>query len=119
MAFAPIALFKHGNPLMVDYTPGVAVVAGSVVVIGNVCRICHNPIPANVLGALAAHGGVYQLPKSTAGSSAIADGTKVYWDATNQVITTSAASGANKQIGFTVKPSVDADTTQWVQHLPG
>jgi len=111
------ATFVHGDPLMVDHTPGSAVSAGDVVVLADTVRIAHRDIAANELGALAAEGGVYEVPKAAGGSTAIADGKKVYWDAGNSVITATAST--HKVIGETVGASLDADTTQRIIHKPG
>lgn len=110
------AEFVHGSPLMVDHTPSADVSAGDVVVVGDICRIAHRDIAANTLGALAAGGGVYRMPKETGSSTAIAAGTKVYWDAGNSVITDAA--GSLKAVGYTVAASVDGDATQLVHHVP-
>lgn len=117
MAFE--ARLVRGKPRMIDYTPGSNVAAGAVVVLNDINVIAHNDIAASTLGAVAIGGGEYEMPKSTAGSSAIAAGKKVYWDDSANVITTNSNSGANKQIGFTTAASVDADATQLVQHAPG
>jgi len=76
------ANFRHGDPLMVDYTPSSAVNAGDVVVISNYPLIAHQDIAANALGAVAAGGGVYEM---TAGE-ALNAGEKVYWDDTNNKV---------------------------------
>lgn len=81
-----MASFKHGSPLMVDYTPGSDVSAGDVVVIGATPYVAHLDIKANELGALAALGGVY----SGAPDIAIAGGVKVFWDGTNFTATATA-----------------------------
>lgn len=82
MSFSPVATFRHGNPLMIDYTPVSAVAAGDIVAIGTKLGICHNPIPANTLGALSIGKGVYRVLKDT---SVFAKGDSVYNDATNHV----------------------------------
>ena len=72
------AKFRHGNPLMVDYTPSGAVAAGDVVVIGSVPFVAHNAIAADKLGALAARGGVYR----GVGTNGVTEGEEVFWDDT-------------------------------------
>lgn len=110
------AIFRHGSPLMVDYTPsGAAVAAGQVVVIGSFPRIAHSDIADGKLGALATRGGVYEMPKTAGVSSAIENGVVVYWDDTNNVITETAT--GNKVIGVTVAASGDDDETQMVEHF--
>lgn len=110
------ATLHHGSPVMVDYTPGSAVTAGDVIVAGGSVRIAHRDIAANVLGALAAAFGVYKVPKAITGGSAIADGVKVYWNASAHQIT--ATQAGNAVFGITIGASVDADTTQYVLHMP-
>lgn len=110
------AKFLHGDPLMVDHTPGPAVAAGDVVVVGSYGRVAHLDIAAGDLGALAIEGGVYTVPKATGASSAIAAGKKVYWDATAKVVTDISTS--NTPFGQTVLASVDGDATTTVLHDP-
>jgi len=108
------AQFKHGTPTMVDYTPGVAVVAGDIVAVGNKLMIAHKDIAANAKGSLADFGGVYKVAKTAGGGTAIAVGKDVFWDAGNSVAT--ETSKGNKFLGHTVLASVDADTVVWVMH---
>ena len=88
------ATFRHGNPLMVDYTPGSDVAAGQVVVVGDLPLVAHVDIAANTQGALAAGGGVYRMTAD----GAIDQGEAVYWDATAGKLT-KTTSGA-KHLGF-------------------
>lgn len=105
---AQAAFVQEG--MSIDYTPGAAVPAGEVVVQGELVGVAKFAIAANALGSLSVTG-VYDLPKATGGSTAIAIGVNVYWDDTNNRATTSAAAGANKLIGKVVRAAVDADTT--------
>lgn len=89
--------FRHGEPLMIDYTPGSAVAAGAVIVLGSLTAVAHKDIPANTLGSLAIHGGVYDMT----GSGSINPGLKVYWDNTNKNFTTTSA--GNTVFGYTVE----------------
>ena len=111
------ARLVHGSPVMIDHTPAAAVSAGDVIVLPNTIRIAHRDIAADELGALAAEGGVYEVPKAAGGGSAIPDGTTVYWNDAANVITATAST--HKRIGETVGASLDADTTQWILHDPG
>ncbi|MFQ5733178.1 MAG: capsid cement protein [Planctomycetaceae bacterium] len=104
-----VATFRHAGAA-IDYTPGAAVAAGDVVVQGELVGVANADIPANALGALAVQG-VFDFPKATGVGTAITVGSTVYWDATAQEATTSAAAGANKLIGKTVIAAVDNDTT--------
>lgn len=105
------AQFLHGNPLMVDHTPGSAVSAGQVVVVGDRPLVAHLDIAANALGALAAGGGVY---KCVAGE-AIAVGKKVWFnDTSNKMV----ESGAHKFFGISVTAAAaDGDAIN-VHHCP-
>ena len=109
-------IYKHGDPIMVDYVPATDVAVGDIIVVGDTVRMAHRAYKAGDKGALAACGGVYQVPKATGAGSGIADGKKVYWDATNKIITTTV--GTNKGLGYTIGTSADADTTQIVFHHP-
>jgi predicted RecA/RadA family phage recombinase len=86
--------FRQGDPIFADYTPGSAVAAGDVVVVGDLACVAHNAIPASTLGAVAVGGGIYKCT----GDAAIAAGVLVYWDDTNNKVTVTAAS--NKRFGF-------------------
>lgn len=110
MAFE--ARFSHGEPLMVDYTPGSAVSAGTVVVIGDAPRIAHQDIPANALGALAAFGGVYFV----AADAAIAVGKKVYWNNSANKVTETAS--GNKAFGQTIDAAAADGAVIRVIHQP-
>ena len=101
------ARFVHdGNSI--DYTPGSAVIAGDVVVQGELVGVAKRDIPANTLGSLALEG-VFDFPKATGAGSAITAGANVYWSAGTQVATTTAT--GNKLIGKTTKAAADADAT--------
>jgi predicted RecA/RadA family phage recombinase len=92
----------------IDYTPGADVAAGAVVVQGDLIGVALRPIPANTLGALAVEG-VFDVPKASGASTAIAAGVNVYWNAGAQQATTT--SSGNKLLGKTTKAALDADTT--------
>lgn len=106
----------HGDPRMIDYTPGSAVAAGAVVVLNDVPCIAHLDIAANTLGALAIGDGVYKVPKATGGATAITQGKLVYWDDTANVATVTAS--GNKQLGYTTAAAADADAFVYVYHQP-
>ncbi len=83
----------------IDYTPGSAVTAGDVVVLGSMVCVAERDIDASVKGQLTIKG-VARFPKAVDSSSALSAGTKVYWDASGEVVTTTEAS--NKVAGYTV-----------------
>jgi predicted RecA/RadA family phage recombinase len=108
------AVFHHGHSLMVDYTPGSAVAAGDVVVIGDKPYVAHRDLPANELGALAAGGGVY---KGVAAGN-YAPGEAVYWNDTANKFT--QAVGGHPHFGYIVpnsNPAADGDVV-YVEHAP-
>ena len=91
-----------------DHTPVSAVDAGDVVVVGSIVAVAPVGIEAAALGALT-HLGLVRFPKATGSSSAIAAGSKVYWDASGEVATTT--SSTHKVAGYTVVAATDDDTT--------
>lgn len=95
---------------VIDYTPGTAVAAGDVVVQGDLVGIAKRPIAANELGALSVEG-VFNFPKATGGSTAIAAGATVYWDVADGEAKTDDETGANKQLGKTIAAAGDNDAT--------
>jgi predicted RecA/RadA family phage recombinase len=102
-----LVTFVHdGNA--VDYTPTADVAAGEVVVQGDLVGIVRGPIPANRFGSVAV-AGIFDFPKTSGTGTAIAAGTKVYWNATTK-IATATADGATF-LGKTTKAAADADTT--------
>lgn len=92
----------------IDYTPGSAVVAGDVVVQNELVGIAKQDIAANALGALHLEG-VFRVPK-TGGSAGEthAVGQNLYWDATNQVATTTAST--HKLMGKCTRARAATDT---------
>lgn len=92
----------------IDYTPGTDTAAGMVVVQGELVGVTNRSILANKLGALSVSG-VFDFPKATGASTAIAAGTLCYWATGPQQATATAA--GNKLIGKCVKAAADADAT--------
>lgn len=118
--------FRHGSPIMVDYTPdGGAVSAGQVVVIGSVTAntsgvgaiagIAHVDIANNAKGALAMGGGVYDVVNL----NNAADGALVFWDDDNNKVTTVGTN--NAQFGYIVPGTGGggANSTARALHAPG
>lgn len=110
--------FRHGDPVMIDYTPSSGNVAeGEVVLLGNTtgltCGIAHRPIENNTLGALAAGGGVYDAVNL----NNAADYATVYWDDSANKVTT--VSTNNALFGYVVSDGGGgANTTCRVLHHP-
>lgn len=90
-----------------DYTPGSALAAGDVVAIGSVgVGIAQTAIAANVKGSVVVDG-VVEFPKATGAGTNLALGAKVYWDATNSVVT--ATSSGNTLAGYVVAAAATTD----------
>lgn len=110
------ATYRHGNPVTVDYTPGADVAAGEVIVAGNTSGlatlVAHVAISNAVPGAAAAGGGVYDVKVA----SNYAAWTRVYWDNTNAVLTTTSTNMAI--FGFTVEAAAAANAVVKVLHAP-
>lgn len=97
----PDVTFRSGDPVMVDYTHAAAnITEGTVVVLGSVtantsgtgavAAIAHRPIANGALGALAVGGGVYDCVNL----NNAATGAKVYWEDTNNKVTTVSTNNA-------------------------
>lgn len=94
--------------LDVDYTPTSDVDPGDVIVQGDLVGVACRAIAANALGALSV-AGVFDFPKATGASTAIAAGVEVYWDVADAEAKTDSETGANKLIGKTVAAAGDND----------
>ena len=92
--------------LSIDYTPTVAVAAGDVIVQGDLVGVACRPLAANEPGALAVTG-VFDFAKAT--NVAYTMGTILYWDDTNNIVTTTAT--GNKQLGKVVRAAATTDPT--------
>lgn len=111
------ATFRHGDPLMIDYLPTAGdIAAGDVVptgAAGPACLIAHRDVANNVLGALAAGGGVYDVVNL----NNAANYAKVWWDDAANKITT--VSTNNAQFGWvTGGGGGGANSTARVFHWP-
>ena len=91
-----------------DYTPGSAVTAGDVIVLGELVTVADEDIAASALGAVSKRG-IYRFPKTAATTYAV--GVKVYWDVADQEITEDADGGTNKFAGYVALAAASADTT--------
>jgi len=92
----------------IEYTPSSDVGAGDVVVQGDLVGIATEAIDASVQGSLAVEG-VFTVPKAVTSGSALTAGTKVYWDAANEIATTTV--GSNKYMGKVVKAAAATTAT--------
>lgn len=96
MAQTPVTHYAEGRSI--DYTPGSAVTAGAVVVLGGIVAVADSDIAANVQGALSV-AGLKKAPKTTA---AWLVGLAVHWNATGDPDGGTAGSGAANQLGVGV-----------------
>jgi predicted RecA/RadA family phage recombinase len=109
--------YRHGEPVMVDYTPGANVTAGDVVLLGNTtgltCGVAHVDITNAAVGAIASGGGVYECVNL----NNAANYAKVWWDDTNNKVTTTSTN--NALFGFIVaRGGAGANTACDVLHKP-
>lgn len=108
---------RSGFPAVVPYTPtGGNVAAGQVVVLldaGLSCGVATLPITNNVLGALEVGGGIYDV--TMLGNYAA--WTKVWWDDTNNKVTTTSTN--NALFGYLIEGGTGANTVVKAFHLPG
>lgn len=93
----------------IDYTPGSDVESGAVVVENDLVGVTKRKILANQEGALHVEG-VFDFPKATGVSTAIARGVLNYWDVADQEAKADDEAGANKLIGKSIKAATDDDT---------
>jgi predicted RecA/RadA family phage recombinase len=113
MAQVPATRYQSSSS-DIDYTPGSAVVAGDVIVLGSVVGIATQDIAANAKGSLALEG-VFKVPKIT-GANAV--GTLIYWDPAGDPVGGTSGTGAAtstagslKQLGYVAEASLSADET--------
>ena len=90
----------------VDFTPTVDVTAGSVVVQGDLVGITKRDVKADTLGSIAVEG-VFDIAKTSA--DVINAGDKVYWDADDEVVVTTALD--NTLVGKAVAAAGAGTTT--------
>lgn len=105
------ATFRHGAPVMIDYTPATGnVAAGDVILLGNLTGltnvIAHTPIANTKLGAVASGGGVYEVVNL----NNAANGDKVYWDAATDKVTTESTNMS--LFGFVVRGGAGGDNSK-------
>ncbi|MCL4742275.1 MAG: DUF2190 family protein [Phycisphaerales bacterium] len=94
--------------LRINYTAPSDVDYGDVVVQGDLVGIATRDIKSGEVGRIAL-AGLFGVVKATGVGTAIAAGTKLYWDATNKVATADDGSGANKFMGVSTRAAQDGD----------
>lgn len=92
---AQVPATQYSGDEYIDYTPGSAVTAGDVIVIGSVIGVADSDIAASAKGALAVCG-VRKVPKTTA---AWVVGLPVHWNPTGDPDGGDAGTGAANQLG--------------------
>jgi len=110
--------FRHGDPVMIDYTPSADVSAGDVVILGNTagltCGVVHTDTANAALGSVAAGGGVYDVVNL----NNAANYAKVWWDNAADKVTTTSTN--NALFGFVVAGGGGgANSTCRALHAPG
>lgn len=107
---------RSGDPVTIPYTPtGGDVAAGQVVVLldaGLSCGIATLPIANNALGTLEVGGGIYDAVML----GNYAAYTKVWWDDTNNKLTTTSTN--NALAGYLIEGGTGANTTVGFLHQP-
>ena len=104
---AEATFVQEGNTT--DYTPGVAVAAGEVIVQGTLVGIAKLDIAANELGALA-HTGVFKVEKD---GNAIGLGAPVHFIVASNAAT--ATVGANPYLGKATVAALAGDAHVYVR----
>jgi len=94
--------------LRINYTAPSDVDYGDVVVQGDLVGIATRDIKNGDTGRIAL-AGLFGVVKATGVGTAIAAGTKLYWDATNKVATDDDGAGANKFMGVSTRAAQDGD----------
>jgi len=110
----PASRLAWGDCVTIDYTPEAAVTAGDVVVQGDAIGVAPSNIAASALGSLqiVGPGGTWIFPVTAGTSTALTVGTVVYWDDTNNVVTSTAST--HKVLGKVAIATTDASTSIYV-----
>lgn len=95
-----------GQGSLIDYTPGSDASAGDIVVAGELVGQVVSDVASGKLGALRIEG-IINAPKLSTDTTSV--GTKLYWDAGNSRLTTTAST--HKQAGWATSVTINGDTT--------
>ena len=88
-----------------NYTAGANIVSGQFVLIGAIGGVAIADIANGATGVVRVKG-VFSVPKA---SGAVTQGAKLYWDATNSVLTTTAS--GNTIVGVAAAAAQSGDAT--------
>lgn len=90
------AKFLHGNPTFIRYKRGTAILAGEVIVVGELAMIAHNNFAANEEASLSVGPGVYKA----IATGILAVGVRCAWDvAANELIAKAKDDVTNPAVG--------------------
>ena len=112
MAQTPAIYRAKGDKI--DYTPVGAVIAGQVIVLGDIIGVAEKDIPAGDVGSLSVKGS-WDLPKT---SDAFSQGDDVFWNASgNPVVGTAGTGAADNATGVLIGKAADdaAETDAYVR----
>ena len=90
----------------VEYTAANGLSVGQVVSLTNIIGVALNDIASGASGAIALEG-VFQLPAASGITAAIGD--KLYWDDTNNLLTTTSTGNAVAGVTLTTKATAAAN----------
>ena len=96
--------FIHEGDVL-NYTAGANIASGQFVLIGTIGGVAIGAIANGATGAVRVKG-VFSVPKA---SGAVTQGAKLYWDATNSVLTTT--SSGNTIVGVAAAAAQSGDAT--------
>ena len=102
---------------VLQYTAGATIASGAPVLVGDLLGVALGSAVNGDVISLAVEG-VFNIAKRThASTAAMAQGTKVYWDATNSRLDNTDNSAANKHVGYAAIAAASTDTTVAVRLL--
>jgi predicted RecA/RadA family phage recombinase len=90
----------------IDYTAANGLSVGQVVSLTNIVGVAMNDVASGAVGAVALEG-IYLMPAASGITAAIGD--KLYWDDTNNVLTTTSTANAVAGINLTTKATAAAN----------
>ena len=107
---------QPGNTL--DYTPGSAVTAGDILVVGNCIAIAPTDIAANATGAVDVEG-VFEVPKATGTAWNLGDSVDYDVSATTFGKGITPATGDVTKAAICAKAAAAGDAVAWIKLTPG